>query len=88
MPDDIAKTSARILLDTGSVLFNSEEPFTLTSGRLSPVYVDCRRLISFPEERGRLMDFASGIIREKCPDTDYVAGGLLATKTLARPFHS
>ena len=42
---------ARALIETQSVLIRPEEPFQLASGRLSPVYVDCRRLISFPKER-------------------------------------
>lgn len=72
---EIAKQSAQILLDTKSVLFNSREPFTFTSGRISPVYVDCRRLISFPKERGTLMDFGAQILKKECPDLDYCAGG-------------
>lgn len=72
---DTAATSAKILLDTRSVLFNAREPFTYTSGRKGPVYVDCRRLISFPAERGQLMDFAAAMIRKECPNLDYVAGG-------------
>lgn len=71
----IAKTSARILLETKSVLFNAREPFIFTSGRASPVYTDCRRLISFPEERGILMDFGASILRENAGGIDYVAGG-------------
>ncbi len=72
---NIAAESAQILLDTKSVLFNSREPFTFTSGRISPVYVDCRRLISFPKERGVLMDFGADILRKSCPDLAYCAGG-------------
>lgn len=78
MPIDtaaISKTSAQILLDTKSVLFNAREPFIFTSGRASPVYTDCRRLISFPEERGILMDFGSNILRERAGGVDLVAGG-------------
>lgn len=78
MPIDkkqIARTSARILLDTKSVVINAVEPFILASGRASPVYTDCRRLISFPEERGILMDYATSIIREDIGAVDYVAGG-------------
>lgn len=78
MPIDqsqIAKTAAQILLDTKSVLFNAREPFIFTSGRASPVYTDCRRLIAFPEERGILMDFGASILREHCGGVDYVAGG-------------
>src|SRR5689334_16742474 len=46
-----AEITARILLETKSVLFRPDQPFTFTSGRVSPVYVDCRRLISFPRAR-------------------------------------
>ncbi|WP_455373545.1 orotate phosphoribosyltransferase [Limibacillus halophilus] len=51
-----ARTTARILLEIEAVLFRPEEPFTFTSGRKSPVYVDCRKIISFPRARARLMD--------------------------------
>ncbi|HBM14496.1 MAG TPA: orotate phosphoribosyltransferase, partial [Rhodospirillaceae bacterium] len=44
----ISRVAARILIETQSVLFKPDDPFTLTSGRKSPVYVDCRRLIAFP----------------------------------------
>src|SRR5580765_6318890 len=57
---DAADITARILLETQSVLFRPEEPFTFTSGLRSPVYIDCRRLISFPRARRRLMDAAAG----------------------------
>ena len=70
---DIAKKSARILLDTKSVLINTKEPFTYTSGAKGPVYVDCRRLISFVEERRQLMTFANEILSDL--PLDYVAGG-------------
>ncbi len=73
----IATEAAKILLDTKSVLFNSKEPFVFTSGRISPVYTDCRRLISFPAERTKLMDFGAEILKEACglDNIDYVAGG-------------
>lgn len=70
---DIAATAAKILLDTKSVSFNAEEPFVFTSGRISPVYTDVRRLISFPKEREILMDFAAGLLKDL--GLDYVAGG-------------
>ena len=50
---DAAEITARILLETESVLFRPEDPFTFTSGLRSPVYIDCRRLISFPRARKR-----------------------------------
>lgn len=70
-----AQRAARILLDTRSVLFNAREPFTYTSGKRGPVYVDCRRLISFPAERKALMDDAAAMIHETCDNPDYIAGG-------------
>jgi orotate phosphoribosyltransferase len=75
--DQIARETAGILLQTKSVLFNAKEPFTYTSGKRGPVYVDCRRLISFPEERSRLMDFAADMLRSEAGDDniDYIAGG-------------
>ncbi len=74
---DIARQSAKILLDTKSVLFNAREPFTYTSGKKGPVYVDCRRLISFPHERSTLMDFGAEMLRNEAGDDniDFVAGG-------------
>ena len=70
-----AKDAARILLRTKSILFNAREPFTYTSGKQGPVYVDCRRLISFPDDRTQLMDAAAAMIRKNCGVVDYVAGG-------------
>lgn len=54
---EIARLTARMLLESGAVDFNAETPFTLASGLPSPSYVDCRKLISFPRIRATLMDF-------------------------------
>lgn len=70
---DMAAKAAKILLDTKSILFSPEKPFVFTSGRLSPVYTDMRRMISFPKERGILMDFAAEMLKDL--NLDYVAGG-------------
>jgi orotate phosphoribosyltransferase len=74
---DAAEITSRILLETKAVLFNPDEPFTFTSGRVSPVYVDCRRLISFPRARAKLMDLASELIGRAVgfEALDAVAGG-------------
>lgn len=73
----MAKTAAQILIETKSVLFNAAEPFTLKSGKPSPVYVDCRRLISFVKQRSTLMDFGAALIKEEVglQNIDVVAGG-------------
>ena len=74
---EAADITARILLETNSVLFRPEDPFTFTSGRKSPVYIDCRRLISFPRVRSTLIDFAvSTVLRDAgFEQFDAVAGG-------------
>lgn len=69
----MAEEAAKILLDTKSILFSPDKPFVFTSGRLSPVYTDMRRMISFPKERGILMDFAADMLRDL--NLDYLAGG-------------
>jgi orotate phosphoribosyltransferase len=74
---DAAETTARILLETEAVLFRPDDPFTFTSGRLSPVYIDCRRLISFPRARRKLMDMGAELIERRvgCESLDAIAGG-------------
>ena len=56
-PAEIARLTARMLLEIRAVHFNAETPFTLASGLPSPTYIDCRKLISHPRIRSTLMDF-------------------------------
>jgi len=42
---------AEILLNIGAVSLNPINPFRYASGILSPIYIDCRTLISFPNDR-------------------------------------
>ena len=74
---DAAEITARILLETEAVLLRPDDPFTFTSGLRSPVYIDCRRLISFPRVRSTLMDFgASTVFRDAgFEQFDTVVGG-------------
>ena len=43
----MSETIAEKLIDIESVKFSFANHFTLTSGLKSPVYVDCRKIISF-----------------------------------------
>ena len=72
-----AEVSAGILLDVEAVHIRPEEPFTFTSGRLSPVYVDCRRIISFPRARAALMRMGVDLLLHHAglEAFDAVAGG-------------
>ena len=75
--DEIARLSARMLLEIGAVHFNATEPFTHASGRKAPTYIDCRKLISYPRIRSVLMDFLSvTVMREAGFEAfDNIAGG-------------
>ena len=72
---DYKNTIAKILIDIGSVKFSFKDPFTLTSGKKSPVYVDCRKIISFVEERNLVLDYAINYIKNNNIDFDILAGG-------------
>ena len=74
---EIARLSARMLLEIGAVHFNADTPFTLASGKPSPTYIDCRKLISYPRIRATLMDFLTvTVMREAGFEAfDNIAGG-------------
>ncbi len=75
--EEIARLTARMLLEIGAVNFNTDEPYTLASGLPSPSYIDCRKLISFPRIRATLMDFMTvTVMREAGFEAfDNIAGG-------------
>ena len=66
---------ADILLKIGCVNINFQKMFTLTSGKKSPVYVDCRKLISFPKEREIVINEMTKLIKAKYKKQIIVAGG-------------
>ncbi|HLX28370.1 MAG TPA: orotate phosphoribosyltransferase [Casimicrobiaceae bacterium] len=73
----IAETTAKMLLEIEAVLFNAAKPFIFTSGWASPVYIDCRKIISYPRVRSTLVDFGcSTIFREiGFESIDTIVGG-------------
>lgn len=75
--DKIARLTASMLLEIEAVHFNANEPFIFASGLPSPVYIDCRKLISFPRIRATLMDFLTvTVMRDAGFEAfDNVAGG-------------
>jgi len=76
-PKEIARLSARMLLEIEAVHFNTDQPFTLASGLPSPTYIDCRKLISYPRIRSTLMDFLSITVMRNAgfEAFDNIAGG-------------
>ena len=75
MNADMSRTVAEALWQARVIEVSDDEPFTLASGNRSPVYADCRRLISFPEARSVAMDLARKVIEDEQIALDVVAGG-------------
>ena len=69
--------AARWLLDIKAVNFRPEEPYTFTAGWASPVYIDCRWVISFTEARRRIIELGVEMLKRDADmvSTDLVAGG-------------
>ncbi|NNU79860.1 orotate phosphoribosyltransferase [Halovulum dunhuangense] len=74
---EMAKLTARMLWEVQAVHFRPEEPYIFTSGLASPVYIDCRKLISYPRIRSALMDFLVATLNRNAgfEQFDAVAGG-------------
>ncbi|CTQ47442.1 orotate phosphoribosyltransferase [Roseibium aggregatum] len=73
----ISEMVAKMLLEIDAIHFRADQPYTFTSGLASPVYIDCRKLISYPRIRSAIMDFAAGVILRDAgfEQFDSVAGG-------------
>ena len=63
--DNFKNKTAKILLDIKSINISAKKPFKLTSGRLSPVYVDCRKIISHLKERRLLISMGCKLLKKK-----------------------
>src|SRR5438046_8016092 len=72
-----ARDTARLLLEIEAIHCRPDNPYIFTSGRASPVYIDCRKLISFPEARAKIMQHALKAIDRTIGwnKIDVVAGG-------------
>jgi orotate phosphoribosyltransferase len=75
--DEMARLTARMLLEIKAVHFNAADPFILASGLPSPTYIDCRKLISYPRIRSTLMDFLTVTVMRNAgfESFDNIAGG-------------
>ncbi|KKX31873.1 orotate phosphoribosyltransferase [Rhizobium sp. LC145] len=73
----MAELMARMLWEIGAVHFSAEKPYKFASGMMSPVYIDCRKLLSYPRIRSAIMDFASATIMRNAgfEKFDCIAGG-------------
>jgi orotate phosphoribosyltransferase len=48
---EVSKKVAEMLLQTEAIQVYKDKPFVFVSGRISPVYIDCRKILSFSEQR-------------------------------------
>ena len=71
--DKESKTVSKILCESGSIIFTSRIPFRFSSGLLSPIYVDNRKLISLPHERKKVINIYIRLIK-KLGKIDLIAG--------------
>jgi orotate phosphoribosyltransferase len=73
----MAELVAKMLWEIKAVHFNAEKPYKFASGMASPVYIDCRKLLSFPRIRSTVMDFAASVLMRDAgfEQFDCIAGG-------------
>ncbi|MCM2450554.1 orotate phosphoribosyltransferase [Agrobacterium vitis] len=76
-PAVMAELLAKMLWEIKAVHFNAAEPYKLASGMRSPVYIDCRKLLSYPRVRSAVMDFAVATLLRIAgfEQFDCIAGG-------------
>jgi orotate phosphoribosyltransferase len=74
---EVSLRIAEMLLKTEAIQVYTDRPFVFVSGRISPVYIDCRKILSFSEEREYIVtQLASKAATDiGLANIDVVAGG-------------
>lgn len=69
--------ASEILLEIGAIQCRPEEPFIFTSGWASPVYVNCRKIISTTRHRREIIHLLAEVIEDNVDVAaiDAMAGG-------------
>ena len=72
-----SKVTARILIEIGAVNFSLLSPFKLSSGFLSPSYIDCRKIIAYPLAFTSITDMMIDAIKSDMisQSPNYIIGG-------------
>ncbi len=71
---NMAKKVSRILISNSCVQFSPAKPFTYASGLVGPIYCDNRRLLSFVEDRKKIVELFCDVIDSSGEKYDLVAG--------------
>jgi orotate phosphoribosyltransferase len=74
---EVSSKVAEMLLSTESIAVYKDKPFVFVSGRISPVYIDCRKLLSFAAEREYIVTALANMAESEIglANFDVVAGG-------------
>jgi len=91
---DIAKETAKLLLQIKAIKLQPNKPFTWASGWRSPIYCDNRTILSFVPVRNYIRTKLAEIINKKYGKPDVIAGvatgaiaiGVLVAQELDIPF--
>ncbi|NCN58794.1 orotate phosphoribosyltransferase [Candidatus Roizmanbacteria bacterium CG22_combo_CG10-13_8_21_14_all_38_20] len=79
----LAEEISRLLFKINAVSFKFDPPYTFTSGLKSPIYLDNRLIISYPEVRKQIIDYYVQVIKDDIglDNVDWISG----TATAAIP---
>ncbi|PKP00998.1 MAG: orotate phosphoribosyltransferase [Bacteroidetes bacterium HGW-Bacteroidetes-6] len=91
---ETAAETARMLLQIKAIKLNPANPFTWASGWKSPIYCDNRKILSFPDTRGKILEFFVDVVKAKYANAEVIAGvatagipmGILIAHQLGLPF--
>ena len=74
---EISKVAAKILINIGAINFSPQSPFKLSSGFLSPSYIDCRKIIAYPSAFKAITDMMIDTIKSDmiAQSPNYIIGG-------------
>ncbi|WLR59696.1 orotate phosphoribosyltransferase [Guptibacillus hwajinpoensis] len=68
------KSISKALLEIEAVSLQPNNPFTWSSGLLSPIYCDNRLTLSYPKVRKEIAQGLANMVKEKYPDAEVIAG--------------
>ena len=69
-----SKKIAKLLLQIKAIKLNTENQFTWSSGKKSPIYCDNRLTLSYPDVRNFIIDELTISTKEKFTNVNLIAG--------------
>ena len=92
--ESVALDTAEFLLQIKAIKLDKDHPFTWSSGIISPIYCDNRKILAYPKIRTFVRQEFSRLIAEEYGSIDLIAGvatgaiaiGALVAQELGLPF--